>query len=285
MGPTTKVSLVRNLQGNKDESISIKAAANLLGINRTSIYYKGKLVTDTDLEIMDHMDRMHTDHPTWGSRQLTSQLQELGYGIGRYKVKRFMREMNITAIYPKPKLSKPAKGHKIYPYLLRNKEISAPNQAWSIDITYIRLKHGFVYLTAIIDWHSRYIVAWDLDDTLDTSSALRAVEKAFRISRPEIFNSDQGSQFTSHEYTSYLKNHNVKISMDGKKRWADNIMVERWFRTLKYEEVYLNEYKNIRDARFKIGAFIEVYNNVRHHSSISYRTPASVYYGNVAQAA
>ena len=146
-----------------------------------------------------------------------------------------------------------------------------------IDITYVRLKHGFVYLTAIIDWRSRYIVAWtNLDDTLDISPALRAVEKAFRISKPEIFNSDQGSQFTSNEYTSYLKDNNVKISMDGKRRWADNIMVERWFRTLKYEEVYLNDYKNIRDARSKISAFIDVYNNVRHHSAIGYRTPASV---------
>lgn len=285
MALTTKVNLVRSLHGNKDESITIKSAAELLDINRTSIYYKGHLVTDEDLIIMDHMDRMHTDYPTWGSRQLVSQLKELGFKIGRYKVKRFMREMNIMAIYPKPNLSKPAKGHKIYPYLLRNKEITAPNQAWSIDITYIRLKHGFVYLTAIIDWYSRHIVAWDIDDTLDTSSALRAVEKAFRIAKPEIFNSDQGSQFTSNDYTNYLKENNVKISMDGKKRWADNIMVERWFRTLKYEEVYLNEYKNIRDARRKIGEFINVYNNIRHHSAIGYRTPSSVYYGNLSQVA
>lgn len=234
---------------------------------------------------MDHMDHMHTDNPTWGSRQLTQQLKELGFKIGRYKVKRFMREMNIVAIYPKPNLSKQAKGHKIYPYLLRNKEITAPNQAWSIDITYIRLKHGFVYLTAIIDWYSRRIIAWDLDDTLDTASALRAVEKGFKIAKPEILNSDQGAQFTSNDYTNYLKENNVKISMDGKKRWADNIMVERWFRTLKYEEVYLDEYKNIRDARTKIGAFIDVYNNVRHHSAIGYRTPSSVYYKNLPLAA
>ena len=285
MALTTKVDLVRSIQGNKNESITIKSAAELLDINRTSIYYKGHLVTDEDLMIMDHMDRMHTDHPTWGSRQLVSQLKELGFKIGRYKVKRFMREMNIMAIYPKPNLSKPAKGHKIYPYLLRNKEITAPNQAWSIDITYIRLKHGFVYLTAIIDWYSRHIVAWDIDDTLDTSSALRAVEKAFRIAKPEILNSDQGSQFTSNDYTNYLKANDVKISMDGKKRWADNIMVERWFRTLKYEEVYLNEYKNIRDARSKISSFIGVYNNIRHHSAIGYKTPSSVYYGNLSQAA
>lgn len=279
MDLTTRVNLVRSLKGNKFEKISIKAAAILLGVNRTSIYYKGRLVSDEDLDIMNHIDEMHTEHPTWGSRQLVSQLKELGHNIGRYKVKRFMREMNIIAIYPKPNLSKPAKGHKIYPYLLRDKEITAPNQAWSIDITYIRLKHGFKYLTGIIDWYSRCIVAWDLDDTLDTSSALRAVEKAFEVAKPEILNSDQGSQFTSHIYTDYLKKNDVKISMDGKKRWADNIMVERWFRTLKYEEVYLNEYKNIREARASIRAFIQVYNWKRHHSSIGYKTPASVYFG------
>ena len=159
MDLTTRVNLVRSLKGNKFEKISIKAAAILLGVNRTSIYYKGRLVSDEDLEIMDHIDEMHTEHPTRGSPQLASQLKERGYNIGRYKVKRFMREMNITSIYPKPNLSKPAKGHKIYPYLLRNKEITAANQAWSIDITYIRLKHGFIYLTAIIDWYSRCIVA------------------------------------------------------------------------------------------------------------------------------
>jgi putative transposase len=234
---------------------------------------------------MDHMDRMHTDNPAWGSRQLKSQLNEMGYTIGRYKVKRFMKEMGIIAIYPKPNLSKPMPGHKIYPYLLRNKPITGPNQAWGIDITYIRLEHGFVYLTAIIDWYSRCIVAWDLDDTLDTTSALNAVKKALEIAKPDILNSDQGSQFTSNKYTEYLKENDVKISMDGKNRWADNIIIERWFRTLKYEEVYLNDYANIRDARNKIGNFINTYNWVRHHSAIGYKSPASLYYGALQQAA
>lgn len=265
--------------------MTVKRAAELLDINRTSIYYKGRLASAEELEIMDHMDRIHTDNPAWGSRQLASQLKELGYEIGRYKVRRFMYEMGIEAIYPKPNLSKAMPGHKVYPYLLSNKPITGPNQAWSIDITYIRLKHGFIYLTAIIDWYSRCIVAWDLDDTLDTASALNAVKKAFEIAKPEILNSDQGCQFTSNKYTDYLKEHNVKISMDGKNRWADNIMIERWFRTLKYDEVYLNDYANIRDARKQIGNFINTYNWVRHHSSIGYKTPASLYYGAYQQTA
>ena len=278
MDLTTKVDLLRNLKTSDKPQISVKDAALLLKVNRTSIYYKGRLASETELEIMDLIDRMHTDNPAWGSRQLTSQLNGKGFKIGRYKVKRFMREMHIEAIYPKPNLSKPMPGHKIYPYLLKNKVINKPNEAWSIDITYIRLKHGFIYLTAIIDWSSRYIVGWDLDDTLDTYSALQAVKKAFVVNKPDILNSDQGSQFTSHLYTDFLKENNIQISMDGKRRWADNIMIERWFRTLKYDEVYLNSYENIRDARKKIGAFINTYNWERHHSSLGYRTPASQYF-------
>ena len=285
MDLTSKVSLVKNLKDSSESEVTIKRASELLEINRTSIYYKGRLATEEELQIMDHMDRMHTDNPAWGSRQLQSQLNEMGYTIGRYKVKRFMKEMGIIAIYPKPNLSKPMPGHKIYPYLLRNKPITGPNQAWGIDITYIRLEHGFVYLTAIIDWYSRCIIAWDLDDTLDTTSALNTVKKAFEIAKPDILNSDQGSQFTSNKYTEYLKENDVKISMDGKNRWADNIIIERWFRTLKYEEVYLNDYANIRDARNKIGNFINTYNWVRHHSAIGYKSPASLYYGVLQQAA
>lgn len=250
----------------------------MLDINRTSVYYKGRTVSEEELEIMNHIDRIHTEEPTWGKRQLASQLKLLGYKIGRYKVRRFMDTMGIEVIYPKPNLSKPMKGHKIYPYLLRNKTITAPNQVWSIDITYIRLKHGFVYLTAIIDWYSRYIVGWSLDDTLDTTAALTAVKQAFTVAMPDILNSDQGVQFTSHQYTDYLKNNSVQISMDGKGRWADNIFIERWFRTLKYDEVYINEYKNIRDARTKIADFINRYNWKKHHSSLGYVTPASVYF-------
>jgi putative transposase len=189
-----------------------------------------------------------------------------------------MNEMGITAIYPKPNLSKAAIGHKIYPYLLRNAVISRPNQAWSIDITYIRLNHGFVYLTAIIDWYSRCIVGWEIDDSLSTTMVSRALGKALEVAKPLILNSDQGSQFTGHEYVEFLKQEKIQISMDGKSRWADNIMIERWFRTLKYEEVYLKDYKNIKEARKEIGGFIYNYNFNRLHSSLDYRTPGSLYY-------
>jgi len=188
-----------------------------------------------------------------------------------------MEEMGIRVIYPKPNLSKPAKGHEIYPYLLKNAQINRVNQAWSIDITYIRLKHGFIYLTAIIDWHSRCIVGWELDDTLATPMVLRAVEKALTMGKPEILNSDQGSQFTSHDYTDFLKVNQIQISMDGKGRWADNILIERWFRTLKYEEVYLKEYLNIKEARQQIAAFIYTYNYERLHSALDCQAPTTVY--------
>ena len=189
-----------------------------------------------------------------------------------------MQEMGIAAIYPKPSLSKPAKGNKIYPYLLKNAVITRPKQAWSIDITYIKLKHGFVYLTAIIDWYSRCIVGWALADTLSTHGVLHAVESAFQVVKPIILNSDQGSQFTSHDYIEFIEENRVKISMDGKSRWADNIMIERWFRTLKYDEVYLKDYSNIKDARQQIGEFIHKYNFERLHSALGYQTPAENYY-------
>lgn len=188
-----------------------------------------------------------------------------------------MVEMTIQVIYPKPNLSAPSKEHNVYPYLLKNTQITRANQAWSIDITYIKLTHGFIYLTAIIDWYSRYIIGWDLSDMLDTAMVIRALRKAFAIASPVILNSDQGSQFTSHEYISYVLTNKVKISMDGVGRWADNIWIERWFRTLKYEEVYLKDYQNIKEARKQIGEFISTYNFKRLHSSLGYETPADTY--------
>lgn len=271
-----RVNLLRAQKDSKE--LPLSTAAELLDVNRTSAYYKSKDPSETELAIKNEMDRMHTDNPSWGSRQISKQLKRSGFNIGRLKTRRYMQEMDIHAIYPKPNLSKPAKGHKVYPYLLRNVNIVRPNQAWSIDITYIRLKHGFVYLTAIIDWHSRLIVGWELDDTLSTSMVKNALEKAFAVAKPEILNSDQGSQFTSHDYISFVENHNVKISMDGKSRWADNVMIERWFRTLKYDEVYLKDYANIKDARKQIGEFIQKYNFEKLHSALGYQTPAENYY-------
>lgn len=271
-----RVNILRAQKSSKE--LPLSTAADLLEVNRTSAYYAPADPSEQELTAKNLIDRLHTDNPAWGSRQLSKQLKKQGHPIGRLKTRRYMQEMGISVIYPKPNLSKPAKGNKIYPYLLRNAVITRPNQAWSIDITYIKLHHGFVYLTAIIDWHSRCIVGWELDDTLATPMVLRALEEAFKVARPEILNSDQGSQFTGHDYIEYVEKNAVKISMDGKSRWADNIMIERWFRTLKYDEVYLKDYENIRDARRQIADFIHSYNFERLHSAIGYQTPAENYY-------
>jgi putative transposase len=271
-----RVNILRAQKSSKE--LPLSTAADLLDVNRTSAYYAPADPSVQELTAKDLIDRLHTDNPAWGSRQLSKQLKKQGLPIGRLKTRRYMQEMGISVIYPKPNLSKPAKGNKIYPYLLKNAVITRPDQAWSIDITYIKLHHGFVYLTAIIDWYSRCIVGWELDDTLATPMVLRALEEAFKVARPEILNSDQGSQFTGHDYIEYVEKNAVKISMDGKSRWADNIMIERWFRTLKYDEVYLKDYENIRDARRQIGDFIHRYNFERLHSALDYQTPAENYY-------
>lgn len=251
--------------------------SELLSVNRTSLYYKKAEPSELEIAAKNKIDELHTKHPAWGSRQLSQQLKAKGMPIGRLKTRRYMYEMGIEAIYPKPNLSKSERQHPKYPYLLQNFTATRPNQAWSIDITYIRLKHGFIYLTAIIDWFSRFIVGWELDDTLSTIMVKNAVNKTFETAIPEILNSDQGSQFTSDEYIRLIETNHVKISMDGKGRWADNIMIERWFRTLKYEEVYLKDYENIKEARREIGNFIKSYNFERIHSAIN-TTPAYRYY-------
>ena len=271
-----RVNLLRAQKDSKE--LPLSTAAELLDVNRSSAYYKVKQPSETELTVKNAIDKMHTDNPAWGSRQLSKQLKRLGFDIGRLKTRRYMQEMDIHAIYPKPNLSRPAKGHKVYPYLLKNANITRPNQAWSIDITYIRLKHGFIYLTAIIDWYSRLIIGWELDDTLSTTMVKCALGKAFSVAKPEILNSDQGSQFTGHEYINFVESNKAKISMDGKSRWADNIMIERWFRTLKYDEVYLKDYENIKDARRQIGEFIHTYNFKKLHSALGYQTPAENYY-------
>ena len=228
MDLTTRVNLVRSFHSTTEKpEIPVSIAADLCDINRSSIYYSGKPVSDTELECKEINDHLHTDHPIWGARQMTAQLKLRGYHIGRKKARRRMTEMAIDPIYPKPNLSKCLQRAAVVPYLLRNADIAQPNQAWSIDITYIPMKHGFLYLTAIIDWHSRCIVGWELDDTLDTRACIEACRKAFRVARPEILNSNQGCQFTSQEYKEFLKENHVRQSMDGKSRWADNIRIER----------------------------------------------------------
>jgi len=273
---TTRVNLVRNLSATKE--LPVSTGAKLLGINRTSVYYGGIPVSEEELECKAIIDHLHTDNPTWGARQMSAQLKLRGYQVGRRKAGRYMREMDITPIYPKMNLSKRVKQAKVCPYLLRNAVIDCPNQAWSIDITYISMKHGFLYLTAIINWYSHCIVGWDIDDTLDTTMVINACKKAFKVAKPLIINSDQGSQFTSDKYIDFIRNSGIRQSMDGKSRWADNIMIERWFRSFKYEEAYLTEYANLKEAREAIGRYIYTYNFERCPQSIGNKQPAEVYY-------
>ena len=273
---TTRVNLVRNLSTTKE--LPVSTGAKLLGINRTSVYYGGIPVSEEELECKSIIDHLHTDNPTWGARQISAQLKLRGYQVGCRKAGRYMREMDITPIYPKMNLSKRMKQAKVCPYLLRNAVIDRPNQVWSIDITYIPMKHGFLYLTAIIDWYSRCIVGWDVDDTLDTTMVINACKKAFKVAKPLIINSDQDSQFTSDKYIDFIRNSGIRQSMDGKSRWADNIMIERWFRSFKYEEAYLTEYANLKEAREAIGRYIYTYNFERCHQSIGNKRPAEVYY-------
>ena len=273
---TTRVNLVRNLSTTKE--LSVSTSSKLLGINRTSVYYEGLPVSQEELECKSIIDHLHTDNPTWGARQMSAQLKLRGYQVGRRKAGRYMREMDITPIYPKMNLSKRVKQAKVCPYLLRNAVIDCPNQAWSIDITYISMKHGFLYLTAIINWYSHCIVGWDIDDTLDTTMVINACKKAFKVAKPLIINSDQGSQFTSDKYIDFIRNSGIRQSMDGKSRWADNIMIERWFRSFKYEEAYLTEYANLKEAREAIGRYIYTYNFERCPQSIGNKQPAEVYY-------
>ena len=273
---TTRVNLVRNLSTTKE--LPVSTSVKLLGINRTSVYYEVLPVSQEELECKSVIDHLHTDNPTWGARQMSAQLKLRGYQVGRRKAGRYMREMDITPIYPKMNLSKRMKQAKVCPYLLRNAVIDRSNQAWSIDITYIPMKHGFLYLTAIIDWYSRCIVGWDVDDTLDTTMVINACKKAFKVAKPLIINSDQGRPFTSDKYIDFIRNNGIRQSMDGKSRWADNIMIERWFRSFKYEEAYLTEYANLKEAREAIGRYIYTYNFERSHQSIENKRPAEVYY-------
>ena len=260
------------------KELPASVGASLLDINRTSIYYKGSPVSDDELACKEIIDHLHTDNPTWGTRQMSAQLKARGYRVGRRKAGRYMNEMDIHPIYPKMNLSKRMQQAKVCPYLLRNAVIDKPNQAWSIDITYIPIKHGFLYLTAVIDWYSRCIVGWEVDDTLDTRMVLNALNKAFKIAKPQILNSDQGYQFTSQQYIDFVKENGIRQSMDGKSRWADNIMIERWFRSFKYEEAYLTQYNNIKEARAAIKQYVHTYNFERYHSTLDYHTPAEYYY-------
>ncbi len=261
-------------------NLSVSAQCKLLDLNRTSVYYKEQAATDLEIEIKHHIDHLHTEHPAWGTRRIKATLVAKGYSVGRKLVRRYMEEMRIYAIYPKPNLSLPNKQNKTYPYILRNLPITTPNQVWSIDITYIPMGRSFMYLTAIIDWYSRYIVGYELSDTLQVESVTACVKKAIkRYGKPDIINSDQGSQFTSHEYTALLKDNDIRISMDGKGRWADNVIIERFFRTLKYDDIYIYHYELPKELRSGINRFMTLYNEEHPHQAHNYQTPHQVYYG------
>ena len=254
-----------------------------LGISRGSIYYEPVAVSASDLALMRRLDELHLEHPFAGSRMLRDLLAAEGSKIGRRHVRTLMQRMGIEAVYRRPRTSKPAPGHKIYPYLLRGLSVDRANQVWSSDITYIPMERGFLYLAAVMDWFARRVLSWRLSITLGVDFCIAAVDEALaRYGTPQIFNSDQGSQFTSDAFTDILLANGVAISMDGKGAWRDNVFLERFWRTLKYEEVYLKAYDSVAEARLSIGRYLEFYNGRRPHASLDRSTPDQAYYSSLS---
>lgn len=265
---------------------SMRRQCELLGVNRSSLYYEPVTPDAEQLALMRRMDELHLKHPSFGSRMLTQMLKRQGYVINRKRVQRLMRLMGLESIAPKPNTSKPSPEHPVFPYLLRNLTVCRVNQVWAADITYIPMAHGFAYLVAIIDWYSRRVVAWRLSNSLDTRFCVEALHEALaRYGQPEIFNTDQGSQFTADEFTGVLLDRGIKISMDGKGRFIDNIFIERVWRSLKYDEVYLHAYDSVREARLGIGRYFDFYNDERPHSALGHQTPSEFYSGLFREAA
>lgn len=263
----------------RTHGLALTRQAKLLGLSRGSLYYQPCPVSPQDLAIMRRIDALHLDYPFAGSRMLRDLLNGEGIEIGREAVRTMMKRMGIEAIYRRPNTSKPAAGHRIYPYLLRTLTVERANQVWATDITYIPMSRGFVYLAAVVDWYTRRVLAWRLSITMETDFCLEAVEEALaKYGKPEIFNTDQGSQFTSTEFTGLLKQHDIAISMDGKGAWRDNVFVERLWRSVKYEEVYLKAYEGVAEARTSLGKYFAFYNRVRPHSALGRQTPDQVYF-------
>jgi putative transposase len=259
--------------------LSIARQCELLSLARSSYYYKAATESPENLRLMRLIDEQYTKRPFYGVEKMTGWLREdKGERVNPKRVRRLMRLMGIEAIYPKPRLSQSNAEHRIYPYLLRDVKIDRPNQVWSTDITYIRLLGGFVYLVAIIDWYSRYILSWQISNTLEVDFCLTALEDALQIGRPEIFNSDQGSQFTSCEFTGRLERAGIRISMDGRGRVFDNIFIERFWRTLKYDDIYIKNYEDVPALLQGVGDYLVFYNGERRHQSLGNRTPGSVYF-------
>jgi putative transposase len=270
----------------RSHGLSLTRQAQLLQLSRSSLYYEPCPVSAGDLVIMRRIDALHLEYPFAGSRMLRDLLRGEGFEIGRQAVRTMMKRMGVEAIYRRPNTSKPAPGHRIYPYLLRTLAVIRPNQVWAMDITYIPMARGFVYLAAVVDWYTRRVLSWRLSITMDTAFCLEAVEEALaRYAKPDIFNTDQGSQFTSADFTALLAKHKIAISMDGKGAWRDNVFVERLWRSVKYEEVYLKAYDTVSVARASLGSYLAFYNGIRPHSAHSGRTPDEAYFGFISLAA
>jgi len=267
----------RRLIDKNHEELSINRQCELLEVSKGALYYTPQPIDPYTLCVMDLIDRQHTQTPFYGSRRLTAYLKTHGYNVNRKRVQRLMRLMRIEATYPKPQLSRREKTHKIYPYLLREIRIERPDQVWSTDITYIRIRNGFAYLTAIMDWYSRYVLSWRLSNTFENSFCVEALEEALEISQPEIFNTDQGTQYTAINFLTVLEKKNIQISMDSKGRALDNVFIERLWRTVKYEDVYLNDYQTMNDAYRHLKAYMSFYNNERLHQSLEYGVPRAWY--------
>ena len=270
----------------RDHGLPLRRQAAVLQLSRSSLYYEPRPVPAADLAIMRRIDELHLDHPFAGSRMMRDLLRGEGTAIGRERVASMMCRMGVEALYRRPNTSKPAPGHKIYPYLLRGLDVVRPNQVWAMDITYIPMARGFVYLAAVLDWFSRRALSWRVSITMQVDFCLDAVEEALaRHGRPDIFNTDQGSQFTSAGFTGLLLGNAIAVSMDGRGAWRDNVFVERLWRSVKYEEVYLRAYGSVGEARASISRYLEFYNRKRPHSSLDARTPDQAYFGHLPQIA
>jgi putative transposase len=261
----------------RQPTIALRRQCQLLGLARSSLYYRPVGPSAEDLALMRRIDEQYTATPFYGSRRMAAVLSQAGHPLGRRRVRRLMRLLGLAAIYPKPRLSWPGKDAERYPYLLRAVAITRPDQVWSADITYIRMRRGFVYLAAVIDWFSRRVLAWRVSLTLETDFCLEALEEALERGTPEIFNTDQGGQFTSEAFSGRLKQAGARISRDGKGRALDNIFVERLWRSVKYEEVYLKDYAGVGEAVRSLGLYFDFYNHRRVHQALDYRTPAAVH--------
>lgn len=268
-----------------EAELSVRRQCGLLSLNRSTAYYEAAPRPEVDLTLMRLIDKTYTARPIYGSRKMVERLRELGHEVNRKRVQRLMRLMGLVGLQPRRATSKPHPAHKKYPYLLRGVEVVRPNQVWSTDITYIPMAHGFVYLVAVIDWYSRMVLSWRLSNTMHTSFCIDALEEALgRYGPPEIFNSDQGAQFTDGDFIAVLERSGAQISMDGKGRWRDNVFVERLWRSLKYEEVYLHAYDDVAAARRGIGDYFAFFNDERPHQALRYSVPSAVYFSSLEAA-